>query len=101
LCLPAAQHAYYLDVQNKRPEYISTFVNELINWDKVGQGHASMGDPVSCTVDRVQACSNLQLCYSCGASLHRWLSAMLLLRPEHTFAWRPEKKTHTSREMRS
>jgi Iron/manganese superoxide dismutases, C-terminal domain len=34
--VPAAQHAYYLDVQNKRPEYISTFVNELINWDKVG-----------------------------------------------------------------
>lgn len=29
------QHAYYLDVQNRRPEYISTFVNELINWDKV------------------------------------------------------------------
>lgn len=34
------QHAYYLDVQNRRPEYISTFVNELINWDKVWLQHA-------------------------------------------------------------
>ncbi len=33
------QHAYYLDVQNRRPEYISTFVNELINWDKVWLQH--------------------------------------------------------------
>lgn len=40
--MPAAQHAYYLDVQNKRPEYISTFVNELINWDKVGRAALSL-----------------------------------------------------------
>ncbi|MFW5805926.1 MAG: superoxide dismutase [Bacteroidales bacterium] len=28
------EHAYYLDVQNKRPEYIENFF-DLINWDKI------------------------------------------------------------------
>ena len=27
--------AYYLDVQNRRPEYIKTFTQSLINWNKV------------------------------------------------------------------
>ncbi|MGV6800546.1 MAG: superoxide dismutase [bacterium] len=27
------EHAYYLDYQNKRPVYISTFLDELINWE--------------------------------------------------------------------
>ena len=27
------EHAYYLDFQNKRPAYISTFLDHLINWD--------------------------------------------------------------------
>ncbi len=28
------EHAYYLDVQNKRPDYIENFF-DLINWDKI------------------------------------------------------------------
>jgi Fe-Mn family superoxide dismutase len=27
------EHAYYLDYQNRRPDFISTFVEKLINWD--------------------------------------------------------------------
>jgi Fe-Mn family superoxide dismutase len=29
------EHAYYLDYQNKRPDYVDTFLNHLINWDFV------------------------------------------------------------------
>jgi Fe-Mn family superoxide dismutase len=34
------EHAYYLDYQNKRPDYLSAFVEHLINWDFV---NAQMG----------------------------------------------------------
>lgn len=33
LTMDVWEHAYYLDYQNKRPDYISTFVEKLINWD--------------------------------------------------------------------
>ncbi|GLI34896.1 superoxide dismutase [Desulforhabdus amnigena] len=29
------EHAYYLDYQNRRPDYLITFVDKLINWDFV------------------------------------------------------------------
>ncbi|KAI5075604.1 hypothetical protein GOP47_0009680 [Adiantum capillus-veneris] len=35
LTIDVWEHAYYLDFQNKRPDYISTFIDELINWDIV------------------------------------------------------------------
>lgn len=31
------EHAYYLDFQNARPNYIDTFLNHLVNWDFVAQ----------------------------------------------------------------
>jgi len=31
------EHAYYLDFQNRRPDYISTFLEKLVNWDFVAQ----------------------------------------------------------------
>ncbi len=29
------EHAYYLDYQNKRPDYLTVFIDKLINWDFV------------------------------------------------------------------
>jgi Fe-Mn family superoxide dismutase len=27
------EHAYYLDYQNRRPDYVKTFLDKLANWD--------------------------------------------------------------------
>ncbi|MDH5749636.1 MAG: superoxide dismutase [Rhodospirillales bacterium] len=27
------EHAYYLDFQNRRPDYVQTFLDSLVNWD--------------------------------------------------------------------
>lgn len=31
------EHAYYLDYQNRRPDFVQTFIDHLINWDFVNQ----------------------------------------------------------------
>lgn len=31
------EHAYYLDYQNRRPDFVQTFLDNLINWDFVAQ----------------------------------------------------------------
>jgi len=41
LTMDVWEHAYYLDYQNRRPDYISTFLGELVNWDFVNQNLAS------------------------------------------------------------
>jgi Fe-Mn family superoxide dismutase len=33
ITLDVWEHAYYLDYQNKRPEFIKTYLEHLINWD--------------------------------------------------------------------
>ena len=41
LTMDVWEHAYYLDYQNKRPSYIDTFVEKLINWDFVAANFAA------------------------------------------------------------
>jgi superoxide dismutase, Fe-Mn family len=37
LTMDVWEHAYYIDYQNRRPDYIGTFIDKLINWDFVAQ----------------------------------------------------------------
>ncbi|KAJ6339421.1 hypothetical protein OIU77_007396 [Salix suchowensis] len=35
LTIDVWEHAYYVDFQNRRPDYISTFMEKLVSWDAV------------------------------------------------------------------
>jgi Fe-Mn family superoxide dismutase len=35
------EHAYYLDYQNRRPDYLSTFLDKLANWEFAAQNFAA------------------------------------------------------------
>ncbi|ELR97492.1 superoxide dismutase [Gloeocapsa sp. PCC 73106] len=41
LTMDVWEHAYYLDYQNKRPDYIETFITKLVNWDFVAENLAA------------------------------------------------------------
>jgi Fe-Mn family superoxide dismutase len=41
LTIDVWEHAYYIDYRNARPNYISTFLDHLVNWDFVAQ---NLGD---------------------------------------------------------
>jgi Fe-Mn family superoxide dismutase len=37
LTIDVWEHAYYIDYRNVRPDYVSTFLDKLVNWDFVGE----------------------------------------------------------------
>ena len=41
LTMDVWEHAYYLDYQNRRPDYITTFLDKLVNWDFVATNLAA------------------------------------------------------------
>lgn len=43
LTLDVWEHAYYLDFQNARPDFIDTFLNDLANWDFAAENLAAAG----------------------------------------------------------
>ena len=40
LTIDVWEHAYYIDFRNARPNYISTFLDHLVNWDFAAQNLA-------------------------------------------------------------
>ena len=41
LTMDVWEHAYYLDYQNRRPDYIGDFLGKLVNWDFVAENLAA------------------------------------------------------------
>ncbi|CAN6461219.1 unnamed protein product [Victoria cruziana] len=35
LTIDVWEHAYYLDYEHKRPQYVSTFMEQLVSWESV------------------------------------------------------------------
>jgi len=35
------EHAYYIDARNRRPDYLTTFVDKLVDWEAVGKRFAA------------------------------------------------------------
>ncbi|MCB1743406.1 MAG: superoxide dismutase [Gammaproteobacteria bacterium] len=43
LTIDVWEHAYYLDFQNRRPAYLSTFLDSLANWSFAAENYANRG----------------------------------------------------------
>jgi Fe-Mn family superoxide dismutase len=38
------EHAYYLDYQNRRPDFVEAFLNSMVNWSFAGERFANQGE---------------------------------------------------------
>jgi Fe-Mn family superoxide dismutase len=43
LTIDVWEHAYYLDFQNKRPDYVTAFIDNLLNWDFAAENLSKAG----------------------------------------------------------
>ena len=41
LTIDVWEHAYYVDYRNQRPDYLTAFLDHLVNWDFVSKGLSS------------------------------------------------------------
>ena len=39
-CIDVWEHAYYIDYRNRRPDFVATFLDKLVNWDFAAKNFA-------------------------------------------------------------
>ena len=40
LCIDVWEHAYYIDYRNRRPDFVATFLDKLVNWEFAAKNFA-------------------------------------------------------------
>jgi Fe-Mn family superoxide dismutase len=43
LAIDVREHAYYLDYQNRRPDFLQAVIEKLLNWDFAAQNYERTG----------------------------------------------------------
>ena len=51
------EHAYYLDYQNRRPDFLETFIDKLVNWEFVAEQFSAKGESAKVYHDAQQQAS--------------------------------------------